>query len=67
MVNGEKVGQSEISGPEKIQFTVPRNIWMKSDPAVIEFLLPDAASARSLDFNDDRRVIALAFRSLTIR
>lgn len=65
-VNGEKVGELEISRPESIRFTVPRSIWLKNDPAVLEFMLPDAATARSLGFNDDTRMIALGFRSLTI-
>jgi hypothetical protein len=67
MVNGEEVGQSEITASGKIGFKVRRDLWLKNNTAIVEFILPDAVSPKSIGFNEDARVIALAFRSLTIR
>jgi hypothetical protein len=65
-VNDEKVGEHEVTASSKIQFTVPRALWAKKQPAVVEFRLPDAAAPSSLGVGNDRRVLSLAFRSLTI-
>jgi hypothetical protein len=66
-VNGEKIGEQEIGSPETLRFTVPRSLWLKKENAVVEFILPDATTARSVGFSDDTRMIALGFTSLTIR
>jgi hypothetical protein len=66
LVNDEKVGEHEVAASSKIQFTVPRALWAKKQPAVVEFRLPDAAAPSSLGVGNDRRVLSLAFRSLTI-
>ncbi len=65
-VNDEKVGEHEITATSKIQFTVPRALWAKKQPAVVEFRLPDAAAPSSLGVGSDTRPLSLAFRSLTI-
>ncbi len=67
LVNGEKVGQSEITVPGTLQFAVHRGQWVQKNPVVLEFMLPDAISPSSIGYNNDTRVLALAFKSLTIR
>ena len=65
-VNGEEVGRPEIAAPGKVQLKVPRDLWMKKTPAIVEFILPDAVSPSSIGYNNDTRMLALAFKSLTI-
>ena len=67
LVNGEEVGRTTLQYHTNIQFKIPKRIWTKSGEASIQFLLPDAASPRSIGHNEDVRVIAVGFKRLTVR
>jgi hypothetical protein len=67
LVNGEEVGKATLNTYAAIQFKIPREVWTRREEAVIQFLLPDAASPRSIGYNEDDRVIAVGFRKLIVR
>jgi len=67
-VNGRKAGTWNITKPgfQEHALTIPAGLLTDPYSLQLTFELPDAASPAEVGYNQDRRVLALAFRSIRL-
>ena len=69
LANGENIGSWKLdqSGFTAIEWQVSAQLLQKAGQTLqLSFLMPDAASPKSLDAGEDLRILGLAFRSIEI-
>ncbi len=69
LANGENIGSWKLdqSGFTAIEWQVSAQLLQKGGQTLhLSFLMPDAASPKSLDAGEDLRILGLAFRSIEI-